>query len=94
MALIRKILSLLGEEAAKYKVSFCGPTGSDAVEAAMKLAKHYTGRTSMIAFQGGYHGMSSGSLSVTSNKKLRMKLGSLVPRYSFRSLQLLLSLSF
>jgi diaminobutyrate-2-oxoglutarate transaminase len=44
------------------KVQFCGPTGSDAVEAALKLVKTATGRGTMLAFQGAYHGMTQGSL--------------------------------
>jgi diaminobutyrate-2-oxoglutarate transaminase len=67
----------------QYKVSFCGPTGSDAVEAAIKLAKHKTGRDGVIAFHGSYHGMTSGALAATSNVKLRERLHSLVPNISF-----------
>lgn len=49
---------------------FGGPTGSDAIEAAMKLARAHTGRDSVIAFQGSYHGMTTGALAVTSDVKL------------------------
>lgn len=49
------------------RVQFCGPSGADAVEAAIKLAKTVTGRRSVIAFQGGYHGMTNGALSLTGN---------------------------
>lgn len=48
------------------KIFFGGPTGSDAVEAAVKLAKYNKGRYPMIAFEGSYHGMSAGALSLTS----------------------------
>jgi diaminobutyrate-2-oxoglutarate transaminase len=48
------------------KVFFGGPTGSDAVEAAVKLAKINTKRTGLISFEGGYHGMTAGALSLTS----------------------------
>lgn len=51
----------------KYKIHFCGPTGSDGVEAALKLARINTQKTGVIAFQGSYHGMSQGALSVTSS---------------------------
>jgi diaminobutyrate-2-oxoglutarate transaminase len=67
----------------QYKVSFCGPTGSDAVEAAIKLAKHKTGREGVIAFHGSYHGMTSGALAATSNVKLRARINSLVPHIDF-----------
>lgn len=50
-----------------YKIHFCGSTGSDGVEAALKLAKINTGKTGVIAFQGSYHGMSQAALSVTSS---------------------------
>ena len=49
------------------KLFFGGPTGSDAVEAAMKLAKYNKKRTPMISFEGSYHGMTSGALSLTSS---------------------------
>ncbi len=50
-----------------YKVQFPGPTGTNAVEAAMKLARKATGRTGIIAFTNGYHGMTAGSLAATGN---------------------------
>lgn len=54
-----------------YKVQFCGPTGTDAVEAALKLARKATGRSGVISFTGAYHGMSRGSLAVTGNRRAR-----------------------
>lgn len=54
-----------------YKVQFCGPTGTDAVEAALKLARKVTRRTNVIAFAGAYHGMSLGSLSATGSAGAR-----------------------
>ena len=53
--------------AAKAKVQFCGPTGADAVEAALKLARTATGRRNVLAFQGGYHGMTLGTLALMGN---------------------------
>lgn len=53
------------------KFHCCGPTGSDAIEAALKLASIHTGRPGVIAFSGSYHGMTQGALSVTSNCRLR-----------------------
>jgi diaminobutyrate-2-oxoglutarate transaminase len=82
--LIQLILKNLPTEIQdEYKVSFGGPTGSDAIEAAIKLAKIKTGRDGIIAFTGGYHGMSSGALAVTSDTFFRNKLTSLIPNVSF-----------
>lgn len=49
-----------------YKIMSCGPTGTNAVEAALKLARKVTGRTGILALTGSFHGMTLGSLSVTS----------------------------
>jgi diaminobutyrate-2-oxoglutarate transaminase len=51
-----------------YRVQFPGPGGTNAVEAALKLARKVTGRTEVITFTGGFHGMTLGALAVTSNK--------------------------
>ncbi len=48
-----------------YKVQFCGPTGANAIEAAIKLARKATGRPGIVSFSGSFHGMSHGALSVT-----------------------------
>ncbi len=84
MTLIQNILNHLPENLRnKFKVSFGGPTGSDAVEAAIKLAKIKTKRDGIIAFSGGYHGMSSGALAVTSDTGFRNRLTSLIPNVHF-----------
>lgn len=54
-----------------YRVQFTGPTGANAVEAALKLARKVTGRTNVIAFTNGFHGMSQGALAVTGNRHHR-----------------------
>jgi diaminobutyrate-2-oxoglutarate transaminase len=54
-----------------HKVQFCGPTGTDAVEAALKLARKATGRSGVVSFTGAYHGMSRGSLAVTGGRRAR-----------------------
>lgn len=59
-----------------YKVMFCGPTGTNAVEAAIKLARKVTGRDTVFAFFGSFHGMTAGSLAVSSKKKIKQHLGS------------------
>jgi diaminobutyrate-2-oxoglutarate transaminase len=48
-----------------YKVQFPGPAGTIAVEAALKLARKFTGRTEVVCFTNGFHGMTVGSLAVT-----------------------------
>ncbi|MFI9275533.1 diaminobutyrate--2-oxoglutarate transaminase family protein [Kitasatospora sp. NPDC052896] len=49
----------------RAKIHFCGPTGANAVEAALKLCKTATGREEVISFQGGFHGSTLATLSVT-----------------------------
>ncbi|MDT9722452.1 diaminobutyrate--2-oxoglutarate transaminase [Paenibacillus sp. ClWae2A] len=66
---------ILDKKEYPYKIQFCGPTGTNAVEAAIKLARKVTKRTGIFAFMGGYHGMSLGSLSVTSNHYHRQAAG-------------------
>lgn len=58
-----------------YKMQFCGPTGTNAVEAALKLARKTKGRPGIFAFMGGYHGMSLGSLAATGQKMARAACG-------------------
>jgi diaminobutyrate-2-oxoglutarate transaminase len=70
---------ILLPRALSYKVQFCGPTGADAVEAALKLARKVTGRTGVIAFSGAYHGMTMGALSATGS--LEARRGSGIPLY-------------
>lgn len=70
----------LREEA---KIQFCSPSGTDAVEAAIKLAKTATGRTDVIAFRGAYHGMSQGSLSLMGSLGPKASIGQLVPGTHF-----------
>jgi len=58
-----------------YKLLFPGPTGTNAVEAALKLARKVTGRTTVYGFDGGFHGMTLGSLAITSNPMKRSGAG-------------------
>jgi len=59
-----------------YKVMMTGPTGTNAVEAAMKLARKVTGRKNIVAFTNGFHGMTMGALSCTGNAGKRKGAGS------------------
>jgi diaminobutyrate-2-oxoglutarate transaminase len=58
-----------------YKVMMTGPTGTNAVEAAMKLARKVTGRRNIVAFTNGFHGMTMGALSLTGNAGKRAGAG-------------------
>ncbi|TWU03316.1 diaminobutyrate--2-oxoglutarate transaminase [Neorhodopirellula pilleata] len=51
-----------------YRLQFTGPTGTNAIEAAIKLAKKQTGRSHVVAFTNAYHGHSLGSLALTGNQ--------------------------
>jgi len=51
-----------------YKVQFVGPTGTDGIEAALKLVRLVTRRHTIIAFTNGYHGLTAGSLAATANQ--------------------------
>ena len=75
---VQDLFGLLPEAlAAEAKIQFCGPTGTDAVEAALKLVRTATGRSTVLSFQGGYHGMSQGALSL---------MGSLGPKRALAGL--------
>jgi diaminobutyrate-2-oxoglutarate transaminase len=54
-----------------YKVQFTGPTGTNAVEAGLKLARMLKKRSNVISFTNGYHGLTMGSMSVTANAYYR-----------------------
>jgi diaminobutyrate-2-oxoglutarate transaminase len=59
----------------QYKMQFTGPTGTNAVEAAIKLARNVTKRQTIISFTNGFHGVSLGALSLTGNRKFRDAAG-------------------
>ncbi|WP_172959659.1 diaminobutyrate--2-oxoglutarate transaminase [Thiomicrorhabdus aquaedulcis] len=52
----------------EYKLQFVGPTGTNAIETALKIARKVKGRKQVISFTNGFHGMSMGSLSITGNR--------------------------
>ena len=65
---IRELYALLPPEFAKdARIQFCGPAGTDAVEAALKLVRTATGRSNLMAFHGAYHGMTQGALGLMGN---------------------------
>ncbi|MBN3492193.1 diaminobutyrate--2-oxoglutarate transaminase [Vibrio neptunius] len=71
-ALQRYVLSPRGLD---YKVQFTGPTGTNAVEAALKLARKVKRRSSVVAFTNGFHGCTSGALAATGNQHHRQGAG-------------------
>jgi diaminobutyrate-2-oxoglutarate transaminase len=58
-----------------YKMQFTGPTGTNAVEAALKLARKVSGRPGIYAFSHGFHGMTLGALACTANAYFRGAAG-------------------
>ncbi len=58
-----------------YKIQFPGPTGTNAVEAALKLARKVKKRNNIFAFMGAFHGMTLGSLSMTTDRDSREGAG-------------------
>jgi diaminobutyrate-2-oxoglutarate transaminase len=67
--------TILAPRGLRYKVQFPGPTGTNAVEAALKLARKVTGRTQVLFFHNAYHGMTLGALAVTGNASKRRGAG-------------------
>ncbi|WP_156726367.1 diaminobutyrate--2-oxoglutarate transaminase family protein [Streptomyces apocyni] len=61
--------TLPGELADRARVQFCGPAGTDAVEAALKLVRTATGRDGLLAFTGAYHGMTAGALEASAGAR-------------------------
>jgi diaminobutyrate-2-oxoglutarate transaminase len=79
--MVETLQSLLPKELTR--LFFGGPTGSDAVEQAIKLARYNTGRSDVIAFEGAYHGMTGISLALTTDSSHRDGLGQLAPGIKF-----------
>lgn len=80
-AFTEELLSFFPKD--QYRLQFCGPSGADGTEAAVKLAKTYTGRGNVIAFSGGYHGMTHGSLSMTGNLNAKNAVQNLMAGVQF-----------
>ncbi|RIQ21890.1 aminotransferase class III-fold pyridoxal phosphate-dependent enzyme [Jiangella rhizosphaerae] len=76
---VEQLFAVLPEPLRDGRLLFCGPTGADAVEAAVKLARTATGRSGLIAFGGAYHGMTQGTLALTGRKAVKEPLGALLP---------------
>jgi diaminobutyrate-2-oxoglutarate transaminase len=61
-----------------YRIQFTGPTGTNAIEAALKLARKVTGRQTIVSFTNGFHGVSLGALAATGNSHHRGGAGMLL----------------
>ncbi len=81
---IEALFGVLPEAFAEHaRIQFCGPSGADATEAVIKLMKTATGRRSVLAFHGGYHGMTAGALALTGNLTAKTEVASLMPDVHF-----------
>ena len=73
------IHNVLEPRGLNYKIQFCGPTGTNAVECAIKLARMNKGRANVFAFMGAFHGMTMGSLALTTDRCSRDAAGQILP---------------
>lgn len=81
---VRELFSLLPDSLSRQaRIQFCGPTGADAVEAALKLVKTATGRSGVVAFSGGYHGMTQACLGIMGNLEPKRSIGGGMPGVQF-----------
>lgn len=62
---------VLRERGLQYRFQFTGPTGANAIEAALKLSRKITGRQNIISFTNGYHGLSLGAIAASGNRFYR-----------------------
>jgi diaminobutyrate-2-oxoglutarate transaminase len=83
-AFVEAVINQLPDELKNNaKIQFCSPSGTDAVDAVIKLFKTVTGRRTVIAFSGAYHGMGHGALALTGNLNAKEKVASLMPDAHF-----------
>lgn len=81
---VEKVFECLPKEFAEgAKIQFCGPSGADAVEAAIKLVKISRERRTILAFQGAYHGMTHGALGLTGDLGPKRALNGLMADVHF-----------
>jgi diaminobutyrate-2-oxoglutarate transaminase len=77
-------LSMLpAEMQGRTKIQFCGPSGADAVDAALKLCKTATGRADIVSFQGAFHGSSHAAMSVSGETSHRERIANTTPGIHF-----------
>ena len=84
MELSEELLSLLPiKQRENAKIFYVAPTGADAVEAAIKLARFNTRRVSLMSFEGAYHGMTAAALTLTTHKDFKNNFIPLIPEVHF-----------
>lgn len=74
---------ILQKRGLSYRFQFTGPTGANAIEAALKLSRKITGRENIISFTRGYHGLSLGAVAATGNRFYREASGVSLPGVTF-----------
>ncbi len=67
----------------RLQKSFLGNSGAEALEGAMRLAKHHTGRSEMLALTHGFHGRTNATLSITGNSERKIAGGPYLPGIAF-----------
>ena len=67
----------------RTKIHYCGPTGADGIDAAIKLCKTFTGRGDVIAFHGGFHGSTQSTSAITGLRASKEHLQNLLPGVTF-----------
>ncbi|MFP6851330.1 MAG: diaminobutyrate--2-oxoglutarate transaminase [Pseudomonas sp.] len=83
-AFVQTLFELLPSEFAKdARIQFCGPSGADAVEAAIKLSRTTSSQQTVLSFHGAYHGMTLGTLSLSGNLGPKKSLGGLLAGVQF-----------
>ncbi|WP_221792969.1 diaminobutyrate--2-oxoglutarate transaminase [Oceanobacter mangrovi] len=75
--------NILKPRGLSYKVQFTGPTGTNAVEAALKIARKNTGRQTIVSFTNGFHGVTQGAAAVTANGYYKQAIGMPLPGVQF-----------
>jgi diaminobutyrate-2-oxoglutarate transaminase len=83
-AFVEAQLSMLPEAMRDHvKIHFCGPTGANAVDAAIKLCKTATGRGDVVSFQGGFHGTTHAGMALTGVVANKAPIGNGMPGVHF-----------
>jgi diaminobutyrate-2-oxoglutarate transaminase len=83
-AFVDELFACLPPEFARQaRVHFCAPTGADAIEAALKLAKIATGRSGVLSFHGGYHGSTHATMSLSGTLHQKGDIPGLMPEVQF-----------
>ena len=78
--------TILAPRQLNYKIQFTGPTGTNCVETALKLARRVKGRSNVVSFTNGFHGLTMGATAVTGSASVPIRSNpAAFPRYTMRS---------